>query len=144
MSSNRFTRKRYSANERAVLDLLNKKPENDFKLSENRYDVYDIYGTLGGVKTLVEVKERRENDWPTWYIEKAKIDSLIHKRSLTNDHINLYLIKSTNSGHYIYDIDDIINYQTKVIKMNKRTVWNDGKIDKEVYEFPKSIFIQKL
>ena len=115
---------------------------DNFKPAYYDYSHYDLEGSScwddDEMHTIVEVKERRSNKWPTWYIEKQKMDSM-----LKTDVDFRYLCIVCNNVYTVYNINDIIKCKTIHKSMNKTTAEGFDrqveKVIKEVYEFPKKL-----
>ena len=137
---------KWKKNEVEVLELLNKFDGSDFKLSTDSKSVYDISGTSNGVKTLVEVKSRRQM-WPKLWIETAKLKSLFaFGKDNTDEEFDVYLVVSVDGKHYCYDAKLLwTEGERKTERMNKRTAFGaQNKVEKEVIEFDHSWYKVEL
>ena len=118
-----------------------------YSLEADNYACWDIVGKkTDSHYELIEVKERRSNDWDTWFIEAKKIDGMFEKEAEAREKgfkADLYLAIVSENKITIYNIWDIIHYPTKIIKMNRTTAKgfnNQGeKVEKVVYQFPKTL-----
>ena len=105
--------------EKRCLDALLK--YGDFKLSEDEFSPFDIYGYTKGTKTLIEVKERSEM-WDWWIIEKQKIDNLKKLKNQTKDQLRIYLMIVFKNDAFLFKVDDIFEMgRIERFKMNKQT-----------------------
>ena len=134
------TVKRTKEIELRVLNALNS--YGKFYKSEEEFSTYDLYGETGGDKTLIEIKERSQiYSW--WNIEKAKITRLLDLRDKAKYKIRLYLVMVVKDMAYLYNIDDVKNYQVEKKMMNNYTneSFKNGvkKSIKVVYSFPFTI-----
>lgn len=132
--------------EKRCLDALSK--YGDFKLSDNEFSPFDIYGFTNGIKTLIEVKERSEM-WDQWYIEKQKIDNLVKLKNKTKDLIRIYLIIVVGDDAFLFKVDDIFETgKIQRVRMNHQTSKDfpksDIKIRKEIINFHHQLNLLKL
>jgi len=132
--------------EKRCLDALSK--YGDFKLSEDEYSPFDLYGYTNNVKTLIEVKERSEM-WDRWFIEKQKIDNLRKLKHKTKDPLRIYLLIVVKNDGFLFKVDDIFEMgKIERIRMNKQTSkdfpHSDIKIRKEIINFHHQLNLLKL
>ena len=132
--------------EKRCLKALSK--YGDFKLSEDKYSPFDIYGYTNNVKTLIEIKER-STMYDRWYIEKQKIYNLLKLKRKTKDPIRIYLMIVVGNDGFLFKVDDIFEMGIiEKIKMNKQTSkdfpHSDIKIRKEIINFHHQLNLLKI
>jgi len=132
--------------EKRCLKALSK--YGDFKLSDNEFSPFDIYGYTNNVKTLIEVKQRSEM-WEQWYIEKQKIDNLIKLKNKTKDPLRIYLMIVVENDGFLFKVDDIFETgKIQRVRMNKQTSkdfpQSDIKIRKEIINFHHQLNLLKI
>ena len=132
--------------EKRCLKALSK--YGDFKLSEDEYSPFDIYGYTNNVKTLIEIKER-STMYDRWYIEKQKVYNLLKLKSKTKDPIRIYLMIVVGNDGFLFKVDDIFEMGIiEKIKMNKQTSkdfpHSDIKIRKEIINFHHQLNLLKI
>ena len=132
--------------EKRCLKALSK--YGDFKLSEDEYSPFDIYGYTNNVKTLIEIKER-STMYDRWYIEKQKIYNLLKLKRKTKDPIRIYLMIVVGNDGFLFKVDDIFEMGIiEKIKMNKQTSkdfpHSDIKIRKEIINFHHQLNLLKI
>ena len=145
-----FTERKAKRNEKKVLDLLNTREDHSFILHRNKYSHYDLGGTIDGVFTVIEIKERRQQ-WETWYIECEKLNNIYLQSAQEGfnwDTGYKYLCISVDGAHYFYNVDNIVQTPKITKKMNATTAsgfHNQGvKVDKQVFEFPHHLYDFKI
>lgn len=126
-------RKQYGEQERhhliAFVALLKKqRPDYTFDLipsQTNRavsYDallhIKDVSGLV--VKKLIIEAKVRTADYPTYFLEKQKYDSLKKLQSAHKDYL-IWYVNFTPSGTHIFDLDSIDLGPVKRIEMNSQT-----------------------
>ena len=132
--------------EKRCLKALSK--YGDFKLSEDEYSPFDIYGYTNNVKTLIEIKER-STMYDRWYIEKQKIYNLLKLKRKTKDPLRIYLMIVVGNDGFLFKVDDIFEMGIiEKIKMNKQTSkdfpQSDIKIRKEIINFHHQLNLLKI
>ena len=132
--------------EKRCLKALSK--YGDFKLSEDEYSPFDIYGYTNNVKTLIEIKER-STMYDRWYIEKQKIYNLLKLKRKTKDPLRIYLLIVVGNDGFLFKVDDIFEMGIiEKIKMNKQTSkdfpYSDIKIRKEIINFHHQLNLLKI
>ena len=132
--------------EKRCLKALSK--YGDFKLSEDEYSPFDIYGYTNNVKTLIEIKER-STMYDRWYIEKQKIYNLLKLKRKTKDPLRIYLLIVVGNDGFLFKVDDIFEMGIiEKIKMNKQTSkdfpHSDIKIRKEIINFHHQLNLLKI
>ena len=132
--------------EKRCLKALSK--YGDFKLSEDEYSPFDIYGYTNNVKTLIEIKER-STMYDRWYIEKQKIYNLLKLKHKTKDPLRIYLLIVVGNDGFLFKVDDIFEMGIiEKIKMNKQTSkdfpHSDIKIRKEIINFHHQLNLLKI
>lgn len=144
-SKETFTIKQAKASETEATRRLNT-GEGHYKLAAYEYEHYDIVGkTTDTAYEIIEVKQRRSNNWDTWFIEQSKIKRMCEarKRAITHGYtLELKLCIVCDGVHQLYDVEDI--FKTGVVTqrwMNKATAagfTNQGEqVLKDIYDFPK-------
>ena len=135
----------YKKNELAVLDLLNQMKGSDFKMAEGEYSSYDIYGYSEGVKTLVEVKGRKDF-YHRPYIETQKIIDMGKVSKANEEPIDMFLVVGMKGKQYVYNLKDVYKngtHTTSMAPVNTK-FGNQTKIEKKVIEFPWDSFMVEL
>lgn len=132
--------------EKRCLKALSK--YGDFKLSEDEYSPFDIYGYTNNVKTLIEIKER-STMYDRWYIEKQKVYNLLKLKRKTKDPLRIYLLIVVGNDGFLFKVDDIFEMGIiEKIKMNKQTSkdfpHSDIKIRKEIINFHHQLNLLKI
>ena len=132
--------------EKRCLKALSK--YGDFKLSEDEYSPFDIYGYTNNVKTLIEIKER-STMYDRWYIEKQKVYNLLKLKRKTKDPLRIYLMIVVGNDGFLFKVDDIFEMGIiEKIKMNKQTSkdfpHSDIKIRKEIINFHHQLNLLKI
>lgn len=148
-----FTKKKAKKCEVDTNTRLNKADRGHlYTVCEHEFSFYDIVGIKNlNAYEIVEVKQRHskyadEELFPTWYIEKKKIDKMMAKRGKgfkKGKSLSLRLCVVCDGKYALYDVLDIIKQPLDTIWMNKTTAegfQDQGKkIPKEVYVFPKQL-----
>ena len=144
----RFTIHKAKKVEQAVCDALNESNSGfKYTLCPYTYESYDIFGVgLPGSHHLVEVKERDANYWSSWFIEEKKLLSMVaHKKEMQKrgNSADLSLAIVCKGETRMYSVRDIMKYPVKEVAMNATTAkgfrGEGKKINKRVYDFPKSL-----
>ena len=144
-----FTLKTAKAVEKNVTARLNLEFDgfdyNVCKYEMEHYDInaYDQYGD----RKIVEVKQRRANNWDTWFIEIKKIEAMVKEQEaslLRGENCDAYLCVVSGNSYQLYNIEDILaNSYRDVVSMNKTTaegLKDQGvKVDKPVFVFKKDL-----
>lgn len=141
-----YNKNKTKETEKRCLKALSK--YGDFKLSEDEYSPFDIYGYTNNVKTLIEIKER-STMYDRWYIEKQKIYNLLKLKRKTKDPIRIYLMIVVGNDGFLFKVDDIFEMGIiEKIKMNKQTSkdfpHSDIKIRKEIINFHHQLNLLKI
>ena len=132
-------------NEDEVIRLLNLKEGYEIKKATGKYSAFDAYGWIEGKPTLIEIK-LRERAWLKMWIERQKLLSLFNLTKETPKDVDVLLVVSTPEDHFVYDCKSIWTEGThKSERMNDRTCFGQSnKVNKEVIEFNRSSYINKL
>ena len=143
-----FTLKKAKKVEQQVCDTLNDANRGiEYTMCKNDYSHFDLYG-VGKDKhfEIIEVKQRKPNSWPTWIIEERKIKNMfaeIKRTEAKGNTMEAYLVKVCDGKMYMYDIHDIAEYPVITRVMNEVTATDLRKtivkVEKSVYEFPKTL-----
>lgn len=141
-----YNKNKTKETEKRCLKALSK--YGDFKLSEDEYSHFDIYGYTNNVKTLIEIKER-STMYDRWYIEKQKIYNLLKLKRKTKDPLRIYLLIVVGNDGFLFKVDDIFEMGIiEKIKMNKQTSkdfpQSNVKIRKEIINFHHQLNLLKL
>lgn len=141
-----YNKNKTKETEKRCLKALSK--YGDFKLSEDEYSPFDIYGYTNNVKTLIEIKER-STMYDRWYIEKQKIYNLLKLKRKTKDPLRIYLMIVVGNDGFLFKVDDIFEMGIiEKIKMNKQTSkdfpHSDIKIRKEIINFHHQLNLLKI
>ena len=143
-----FTMDGATANELEVMRLLNTYIGSSFKKAKRKRSVFDLYGFINKVPTLVEVKERRSLFSKLW-LEESKFLSIFAKLKKSGKEGNAYLVISHQGKHYLYDMKDLWRYGTrKREQMNQETAegldYQNRKVFKDIIEFNKDSYMVEL
>ena len=143
-----FTINKAKKVEQQVCNTLNKADRGiEYTMCKDDYSPFDLYG-VGEHKhfEIIEVKQRAVNNWSTWFIEERKIKNMFKEMCKASDEGNTmeaYLVIVADDKMCMYNIEDIADQPVETIKMNATTAVGFNKqgvkVDKRVYNFPKTL-----
>ncbi len=115
--------------ENAVIHILNL---DGWELEPTeQMEHFDAIGkTPKGHKCVIEMKFRNDY-YEDKMLEVYKYDRLMEMK----DYIHIYFV-ADNKGNYFFWLDDIEMPEPITMNVRKTTMWNNNKVDKQIYLLP--------